>query len=245
MKIKNLLLIIAGAAILVSCDKKETPEVKLKSELDSITYAIGADIATSLKKHGFEEMDYDLLIAGLADHFEEKELKIEEKDIQLLLHEYFSKLKEEQVKKMELKKGVNLEEGQKFLKKNKKKEGVFVTESGLQYEIINEGSGKTPIETDMVKCHYHGTLLDGTVFDSSVERDKPAEFQLNRVIKGWTEGLQLMKEGAKYKFYVPTELAYGERVRPGGPVEPNMMLIFEVELFEVLGTPEAPANQQQ
>jgi len=245
MKIKNLLLIIAGAAILVSCETKETPEVKLKSELDSITYAIGADIGTSLKRHGFEELDYNLLVAGLSDNLEEKDLKIEEKDIQLILHEYFSKLKEEQVKEMELKKVENLEEGQKFLVKNKKKEGVIVTESGLQYEIITEGTGKTPVATDMVKCHYHGMLLDGTVFDSSVEREKPAEFQLNRVIPGWTEGLQLMKEGAKYKFYIPTELAYGERVRPGGPVEPNMMLTFEVELLEVLGTPEAPATIQQ
>jgi FKBP-type peptidyl-prolyl cis-trans isomerase FklB len=242
MKIKNLLLIIAGAAILVSCEKKETTKVELKTQLDSVTYAIGVDVATSLKRQGFEEINGDIFKAGLIENLNEEELLVSLEDVQLILRKYFTKLQEEQAKKMELKKVENLEEGQKFLKKNKKKKGVVETASGLQYEILQEGTGKTPSATDMVKCHYHGTLLDGTVFDSSVERDKPAEFQLNRVIKGWTEGLQLMKEGAKYKFYIPTELAYGENVRPGGKVGPNMALTFEVELIEVMGTPETPAQ---
>ncbi|PLX14799.1 MAG: peptidylprolyl isomerase [Salinivirgaceae bacterium] len=122
-------------------------------------------------------------------------------------------------------------EGKAFLEKNKEREGVMTTESGLQYEVLKEGTGASPIATDKVKVHYHGTLIDGTVFDSSVERGEPAEFPLNRVISGWTEGLQLMKEGAKYKFYIPQELGYGSRA--AGKIPPYATLIFEVELLEV------------
>ena len=126
---------------------------------------------------------------------------------------------------------------EEFLTENAKRENVVSLQSGLQYEIITMGTGEKPTANHTVTCHYHGTTIKGEVFDSSVKRGQPASFPLNAVIKGWTEGLQLMKEGAKYKFYVPTELAYGTRVRPGGPVEQNMALIFEVELFEVK-TPE-------
>lgn len=120
-----------------------------------------------------------------------------------------------------------------FLEENKSKEGVVVTESGLQYKVLLEGSGDRPMATDMVTVHYEGTLIDGTVFDSSVARGQPAEFPLNRVIRGWTEGVQLMKEGAKYKFFIPSALAYGERGTPGGPIGPNEDLIFTVELIRV------------
>tara|TARA_R110002096_G_scaffold432240_1_gene648709 strand:- start:132842 stop:133465 length:624 start_codon:yes stop_codon:yes gene_type:complete len=120
-----------------------------------------------------------------------------------------------------------------FLDENKNKEGVVVTESGLQYKVLLEGSGDRPMATDMVTVHYEGTLIDGTVFDSSIARGQPAEFPLNRVIRGWTEGVQLMKEGAKYKFFIPSALAYGERGTPGGPIGPNEDLIFTVELIRV------------
>jgi FKBP-type peptidyl-prolyl cis-trans isomerase len=124
--------------------------------------------------------------------------------------------------------------GADFLKENAKKEGVKTTPSGLQYKVLKEGEGKSPKATDNVRVHYRGTLLNGTEFDSSIKRGEPAEFPLNHVIKGWTEGVQLMKEGAKYQFFIPANLAYGERGTPGGPIGPNETLIFEVELLKVL-----------
>jgi len=127
----------------------------------------------------------------------------------------------------------NLEKGEAFLAENAKKEGVKTTASGLQYKVLKEGTGKSPQATDTVSVHYRGTLLDGTEFDSSIKRGQPAEFPLNRVIPGWTEGVQLMKVGAKYQFTIPSKLAYGERGTPGGPIPPNSTLIFEVELLAI------------
>ena len=126
-----------------------------------------------------------------------------------------------------------LETGEAFLKENAKKEGVKTTASGLQYKVLKEGEGKSPKATDTVKVHYKGTLIDGKEFDSSYKRGEPIEFPLNRVIPGWTEGVQLMKEGAKYQFTIPSKIGYGERGTPGGPIPPNATLIFEVELIQV------------
>jgi FKBP-type peptidyl-prolyl cis-trans isomerase FkpA len=126
-----------------------------------------------------------------------------------------------------------LEKGEAFLKENAKKEGVKTTTSGLQYKVLKEGDGKSPKATDTVQVNYRGTLIDGKEFDSSYKRGEPAEFPLNRVIPGWTEGVQLMKEGAKYQFTIPSKLAYGERGTPGGPIPGNATLVFEIELLKV------------
>lgn len=227
MKIKNLILMTIGAAfILSSCGQTMKGDAKLTNVIDSVSYAIGTDIGKSIKGASLEEVNYDVFLKGVIDSYEEKDLKIKEEEVKPFLQKYFTELRDAKAAK-------NLEEGRAFLEENKKREGVITTETGLQYEIITEGTGKSPSSTDVVRCHYHGTLIDGTVFDSSVERGTPAEFALNQVIPGWTEGLQLMKEGAKYKFYIPTELGYGKNVRRGGKIEPNMALIFEVELLEV------------
>ncbi len=232
MKIKNLLLLITGSVIILSsCGQTMTGNVKLDNEIDSLSYTLGADIGNSFRNASFEEINYDAFLKGIMDAFEEKDLKVNEEEIKPYIQKCLTKIREEKNTK-------NLEEGRAFLEENKKREGVIVTESGLQYEIIKEGTGKSPIAADIVKCYYNGTLIDGTVFDSDT-----TEFLLNRVIDGWKEGIPLMKEGAKYKFYIPTELAYGQRVRPGGPIQPNMALIFEVELFEVKA-PEAPVKKE-
>ena len=241
MKIKNLLLLIAGAAILLSsCDQKMTGNTKLETELDTLSYMIGIDIGNKLKNASLEEVNYNNFFNGVMDAFEKNDFKVDEKEIQPFIQNFFKELQAKQTKIANEKGKVNLEEGRAFLEENKKKEGIFTTESGLQYEIITEGTGKSPSETDVVICHYHGTFIDGTVFDSSVDKGESMEFQLNRVIPGWTEGIPFMKEGAKYKFYIPTGLAYGAMGRRN-VIEQNMVLIFEVELFEVK-TPEQKEN---
>jgi len=199
----------------------------MKSELDTVSYALGADVAKSLQsRNGVDELNYSAFIKGMQEVFEGEEVMMDDSQRRNKIRTYLQQLSQKRNQE-------NLEKGQEFLEENKNKEGVQVTESGLQYRVIEEGSGITPDANDTVKVHYTGKTIDGEVFDSSKERGKPAEFPVNRVIKGWTEGLQMMKEGAQYKFFIPTDLAYGTQVRPGGEIEPNEALIFDVELLEV------------
>ena len=227
MKLKNLfILVFISVFALSSCNNLIKTNGNLKTELDTVSYALGVSISQSLQSQNLNEFNYPQFMKGIQEGMDKEEFQLTEEEANKLIQEYFKKLREASITE-------NLEEGRAFLEENKAKEGITTTQSGLQYEVITEGEGKSPIATDTVKVHYTGTLIDGTVFDSSVERGEPAEFVLNRVIPGWTEGVQLMKEGAKYKFYIPTELAYGVRVRPGGKIQPNMALIFEVELLQV------------
>jgi FKBP-type peptidyl-prolyl cis-trans isomerase len=177
-----------------------------------------------------KDLNIDALSQGLKDVINGVDT-IDMNNVNTILNGYMRKLEAAESQKY-------LEEGEKFLAKNKERSEVKTTESGLQYEVLKEGTGPKPVATDEVTVHYHGTLIDGTVFDSSVDRGEPATFPLNRVISGWTEGLQLMSVGSKYKFYIPSNLAYGQRPRPGGPIKPNMALIFEVELISI-STPPA------
>ncbi len=229
MNLKNLFLIAFIGLFAVSCAQKSNvgKDVKLENQLDSASYALGQDVGNHLKsRNGVEELNYEAFMDGLYDVFNDKEQLIEESAAGPLIQKFLTEAKNKG-------KQENLEEGQAFLEKNKKKEGVKVTESGLQYKVLKEGSGISPDLIDTVKVHYVGTHLNGEEFDSSVKRGEPTRFPLNRVIQGWQEGLQLMKEGAKYKFFIPSDLAYGERVPPAGEIEPNETLIFEVELLEV------------
>jgi FKBP-type peptidyl-prolyl cis-trans isomerase FklB len=197
----------------------------LKNKIDTVSYALGANIAENLKQQGFENLSIDAFAQAFKDVADKKQLLVSAEQARNILNEYFASLQQEKANK-------NLAEGQKFLEENKKKPGVVTLPSGLQYEVIKEGDGPKPNATDKVTTHYHGTLIDGTVFDSSVERGQPATFPVNGVIQGWVEALQLMKVGSKWRLFVPSNLAYGER-GAGESIGPNTALIFEVELLSI------------
>ena len=228
--IRNTLAILV-TAILFSCGNQGKEVTSLKTELDSVSYAVGLNMSYQLK-NSFEEVKKEILIQAIRNGLDSTNLLLDSKSIQKTVQTYFQKIQQEKKKEELAKYGVYKNEGLAFLEANKTKEGVKTTESGLQYVVLKEGKGRKPKTTDRVKVHYHGTTLDGTVFDSSVDRGSPAEFGVTQVIKGWTEGLQLMKVGSKYKFFIPQELAYGENPRPG-IIKPFMALIFEVELLDI------------
>lgn len=193
---------------------------------DKVSYAVGLSIAESLKSQQLGSLDLNFLKDGIQDVFEQKELKINPQEANGLIQAFLEEANTAAF-------GENKEQGIAFLAENKKKEGILSTESGLQYEIKEEGKGEKAGATDTVTVHYHGTLIDGTVFDSSTERGTPASFGVNQVIPGWTEALQLMSVGAKFRLYIPQELAYGANPHPGGPIKPYSALIFDVELIEI------------
>ena len=227
----------------------------LKTEKEKLSYIIGTQIARQFKAEEIE-VDLDSLMMGLKDALEGNKLVMSRSEMEKVYEPFqkrmlaklqakkakeAAKRAEEAAKRAEEAKK-NLAAGTAFLDANKAKEGVKVLPSGLQYKVITEGTGNTPTATDKVKTHYRGTLIDGTEFDSSYKRNRPAEFGVTGVIKGWTEALQLMKEGAKWELYIPANLAYGERGRPGIP--PNSTLIFEIELLEIVKpADEAKASQ--
>ena len=228
--IRNILTVLV-IGTLFSCDNQVKEVKSLETELDSVSYAVGLSMSSQLK-NGFEDVNKEILIQAIRNGLDSTNLLLDSKDIQKTIQTYFQKKQEENKKKELAKFEVYKKEGIAFLEANKTQEGVKTTESGLQYSVLKEGKGKKAKTTDRVKVHYHGTTVDGTVFDSSVDRGTPSEFGVTQVIKGWTEGLQLMKVGSKYKFFIPQELAYGANPRPG-IIKPYMALIFEVELLEI------------
>ena len=229
MKIKATILALAFSIPLFSCggQLKSGGNVKLTSLKDSVAYSIGVSIGTNLKRDGLDSINLDVLKAAMAAVLNGDSLQLAQQECQGVIQTYLSQKQKSQGDK-------NLADGKKFLEENKKKQGVKTTASGLQYLVLKDSSGTVPKPTDTVKVHYHGTLIDGTVFDSSVERGEPVEFPVGQVIKGWTEALQLMHVGAKYRLFIPPDLAYGDR-QAGQKIGPNSTLIFDVDLLEVNG----------
>lgn len=193
--------------------------------MEKLSYALGMSMASSLVNSGLSDINVEAFSKAVADVISKSELEMSPQEANEHIQVYFSKKQEEELKK-------NTEDGRIFLEENAKREGVVILPSGLQYEIITEADGEIPTATDKVKCHYHGTLITGEVFDSSVQRGQPAVFGVNQVIKGWVEALQLMSVGSKWKLYIPADLAYGAQ-GAGEMIGPNTALVFEVELLGI------------
>jgi len=193
--------------------------------MNKISYALGMNLAQNLKSSGIESIEYAEFTKGLEAAFEGQDTQMSAEEANQTLQEFFGALQAKQAEGA-------IQAGKDFLAENAKKEGVVTLESGLQYEIMTEGNGAKPAATDQVECHYHGTLTDGTVFDSSVERGEPAVFPVNGVIQGWVEALQLMPVGSKWRLAIPSDLAYGER-GAGQQIGPHTTLVFEVELLAI------------
>ena len=200
--------------------------------MDKLSYALGIGIGSQLAGMGAKELNIDDFAQAIKDVISGSELKVDNAEAQTLVQNFFQEQEAKQQAAAAEAGKVAKAAGEAFLAENGKKDGIVTLPSGLQYQVLKEGNGKKPSATDRVVCHYEGTLIDGTVFDSSYQRNQPATFGLNQVIPGWTEGVQLMQEGAKYRFFIPYKLAYGER-GAGAQIPPFATLVFDVELIEV------------
>ena len=236
MKLTKILVVLIMTVSIMSCNKGFQRANSLDSELDTVSYAMGLNMGSQIKQN-FEEINQELYIQAILDVLDSTELLIELNASRATVNAYFQKKRAQQLKEQEaenlIKFAENKKAGEEFLAENKSKEGVITTASGLQCKVLKEGTGAKPKATDKVRIHYHGTTVDGKVFDSSVERKQPYELEANKFVPGFSEGLQLMKKGAKYQFYIPNELAYKER-STGPMIKPYSALIFEVELIDIL-----------
>ena len=194
--------------------------------MDKVSYALGLSIGNNFQNSGIKELNIEDFVKGLSDVLNETQPAITYDEAKQVINEFFMKLQQE---KME----INKKAGEEFLNINRHKAGVVELPSGLQYQVLQKGNGEKPKATDKVKCHYHGTLINGTVFDSSIERGQPAVFGVNQVIPGWVEALQLMEVGSKWRLFIPSNLAYGEH-GAGEMIEPNSTLIIDVELLDIV-----------
>lgn len=236
--LKSILLVFALLAVTATYAQKgkkkkkgkkgqveEKMELNMNDTMTKVSYSLGMNIVANLKQQGLDTLDEAAFAEGIKAALAGDSTLVSEEESNQVLQAYFAKLQEEKAK-------MAAKEGEAYLAENAKREGVTVTASGLQYEVITAGEGAKPLATDQVTVHYTGTTIEGKVFDSSVQRGQPATFGLNQVIAGWTEGVQLMSVGAKYKFYIPYQLAYGER-GAGADIAPYAALIFEVELIKI------------
>lgn len=223
-------LVLIGTLLITSCGSKK---IKIKtekkfaptSELDTVSYCLGISIGENIKKQGVKEINTEAFLTAIEQIFATDTILLNEEEADSILQKYFKKLHVQRIKD-------NLKKSNEFLAANKEKEGIVELKSGLQYQIIKKGNGRKPDIEDRVTTHYKGQLLDGTIFDSSYDQGNPATFQVSRVMKGWAEALQLMKEGAKWRLFIPPKLAYGEK-GAGSKVPPNHVLIFDVELIKI------------
>ncbi|UCG27607.1 MAG: FKBP-type peptidyl-prolyl cis-trans isomerase [Bacteroidales bacterium] len=229
MKTRTSLLTIAIAIFISSSCSRTATDTELRTENDSISYLTGMVLASNMKEDGFETMNPVIVAKAFDDVFNERELLFDPYDAQTLLREFYQKLNE---RKLLEEYEPNKQAGELFLEQNKAKEGVVTLPSGLQYKVLDEGNGPKPQLTDRVQVHYRGSLVDGTVFESSFDGD-PAVFGVNGLIPGWTEALQLMNVGSTWEIYIPQDLAYGTNVRPGGAILPFSALIFEIRLIAI------------
>jgi FKBP-type peptidyl-prolyl cis-trans isomerase FklB len=240
MRIFKNLAIATVLTTMVSCGNQKADVNSLETEIDSASYALGMDMAVKVKAN-FDGASTDLFVQGYRNGMDSTNLLIEQKDLNDYLRVFFQKQQANKMKASQDKAASDAlikyadvkKESEDFLAVNKTEEGVMSTESGLQYKVLKEGKGAMPVATSKIKINYHGTLIDGTVFDSTLEKKTPYESNANQFIKGFSEGLLLMKEGSKYKFFIPQELAYGATPRPG-KIKPFAAIVFEVELLEIL-----------
>src|SRR5512135_1352983 len=230
MNARVVILSLCMALVMSPAFAKEKTE--LKTQKDKTSYAIGMNMAASVKTNAID-VDVDALVQGIRDSLTNKKMLLTEDEARTSLMALQKDLQAKMHEKTKVQSEKNKKEGEEFLAKNKGKEGVKTLPDGLQYRVIAEGKGKSPLATDTVTVNYRGTLIDGTEFDSSYKRGQPATFSVGGVIKGWTEALQLMKEGSKWQLFIPANLAYGESGTPGGPIGPNAVLIFDVELISI------------
>ncbi|MCC5914484.1 MAG: FKBP-type peptidyl-prolyl cis-trans isomerase [Balneolaceae bacterium] len=228
---------ITLSALLLAATACDAPQQRasasLDSQLDSVSYSIGYLQGSGMAQEGMTDIDINNYLAGMQTALEQGDAVMEQFDMQMLIQQYLSDLQVQQSVRAAEDAERNKAEGEEFLAENAERDDVNVTDSGLQYRVIEEGTGDRPTAADEVEVHYTGTLIDGTVFDSSVERGEPARFPLGNVIEGWTEGLQLMTVGSTYEFFIPSNLGYGDAPRPGSPIPPGAVLIFEVELLDI------------
>ena len=235
MQVAKMAWVVIVALLLLGCgggaDKSEKAVVKLDGDTQRSSYAVGYNYGTNLRRIA-GEMDVDALLAGVGDAYTGGEARMKPEELQQRLQQFQQDVMRRDQARRQEESSRNKAEGDAFREANAKKPGVKVTDSGLQYSVIQDGKGATPKASDRVKVHYHGTLVDGTVFDSSVERGEPITFRLDRLIPGWVEGIQLMKVGAKYRFVIPPELGYGKRGSPPR-IGADATLVFEVELLGI------------
>jgi FKBP-type peptidyl-prolyl cis-trans isomerase len=233
MTIRTWTTLLAVLALALCGRVAAAEETDLTTDQQKLGYALGMDVANQLTEGLGAEFDTKAFTQGFTDRIKSPDaLKLDEAAAQGIREDFFRKMQQQKMQEAQAMGEENRKAGAAFLATNEKNEGVEATASGLQYQVLRQGEGPSPSETDTVSVHYEGKLLDGTVFDSSYERGQPASFPLNQVIPGWSEGVQLMKEGAKYRFWVPSDLAYGERGAPPR-IPPNSTLIFDVELLDV------------
>ncbi len=226
-KIKHIVFLLIGVIISINGFSQEAiPEQTLKNSTDSLSYCFGILIGNNMAVQGVQELNEEMFMKGFDHGYSNAAPVISMETANQYIQEYFNKQIENEA-------NMNLERSKLFMAENAKQEGVVTLPSGLQYKIITPGSGDHPLSTDQVKVHYHGTFIDGKVFDSSIERGEPIVFGVNEVIPGWTEALQLMQPGARWMLFIPSDLAYGSQ-GAGGVIGPNQALVFEVELIEIV-----------